>query len=50
MVPNSRILDLSKVVEERSMWDEAAPEGAVDRIEVSMPASVTIEGENPSHH
>ena len=38
MVPNSRILEQSRVVEERSLWGEAVPEGAVDRKEVSMPA------------
>ena len=37
MIPKLRILDLSKVVGERSMWDEAVPRGAVDRMEVSMP-------------
>ena len=40
----------SRVVEERSMRGEAVPKGAVDCIEVSMPASVTIRGENPLHH
>ena len=37
MVPKLRILDLSKVVGERSMWGEVVPKGAVDRMEVSMP-------------
>ena len=37
MIPNLRILDLSKVVGERSMWGEVVPKGAVDRMEVSMP-------------
>ena len=40
----------SRVVEERSMRGEAVPKGAVDCIEVSMPVSVTIRGENPLHH
>ena len=40
----------SRVVEERSIRGEAVPKGAVDCIEVSMPASVTIRGENPLHH
>ena len=50
MVPNSRILERSRVVEERSMRGEAVPKGAVDCIEVSMPVLVTIRGENPLHH
>ena len=50
MVPNSRILEQSRVVEERSARGEAVPEGAVDCAEVSMPALVTIRGENPLHH
>ena len=37
MIPKLRILDLSKVVGERSMWGEVVPKGAVDRMEVSMP-------------
>ena len=40
----------SKVVEERSARGEAAPRGAVDRAEVSMPVSVTMRGGNPLHH
>ena len=40
----------SKVVEERSARGEAAPRGAVDRAEVSMPVSVTIICENHIHH
>ena len=38
------------MVEERSVWGEAVPKGAVDCTEVSMPVSVTIRGENPLHH
>ena len=37
MIPKLRILDLSKVVGERSMGGEAIPEGVVERMEVSMP-------------
>ena len=37
MVPKLRILDISKVVGERSMCGEAIPEGVVERMEVSMP-------------
>ena len=37
MIPNLRILDLSKVVGERSMGGEAIPKGVVERMEVSMP-------------
>ena len=37
MVPKLRILDLSKVVGERSMGGEAIPKGVVERMEVSMP-------------
>ena len=37
MIPKLRILDLSKVVGERSIWGEAVPKGAVDCMEVSMP-------------
>ena len=40
----------SRVVEERSVWGEATPEGVVDRTEVSMPVLVAIRGENPLHH
>ena len=40
----------SRVVEERSVRGEAAPRGAVDCTEVSMPVLVTIRGENPLHH
>ena len=50
MIPNSRILEQSRVVEERSVWGEAASKGAVDCTEVSMPVLVTIRGENPLHH
>ena len=37
MIPKLRILDLSKVVGERSIRGEAIPEGVVDCMEVSMP-------------
>ena len=36
-IPKLRILDLSKVVEERSIWGEAVLKRAVDCMEVSMP-------------
>ena len=38
IVPKQRILELSKVVEERPAGGEAAPGGAVDRAGASMPA------------
>ena len=41
MVPKLRILDISKVVGERSIWGEAIPRGVVDCMEVSMPAGVS---------
>ena len=49
-IPKLRILDLSKVVEERSIWGEAVLKRAVDCMEVSMPVYVTIICENHIHH